>query len=354
MTSIISSVGFSSDPLTKYKDFREAIHSRAATICGGLHDGGLAGMGHHLTDEEFTEWELEQNPPHTGGKIIFMRPTALAPGASTGATNVYKFAREDYQAFTAGYGELRSDILSSVGPIIEEQLNEPGAPASVKSISAIITHIKHLYGKVTVSKHSGLKSKLPTTCKSDLDVLNHCQRLSKLFRLLEEMRDPVGELSKMEYLAKGIVNCRQSKIAIDDYVREVPDMNERTYEGMVERLMISAPNFTAEEPNRLNHGFGAFGQDNGGENVSELRLVLAAVTALQADVTKLRKKGQMSHNTLPGSNPGIVTNTGHYCFLHGYGKKHDGKDCRNMKTGYTHAQQSATGPGLIDGVMGKT
>ena len=353
MTSIISSVGFSSDPLTKYKDFREAIHSRAATLCGGLHDGGLAGMGHHMTDEEFTEWALEQDPPHTGGKIICLRPAALAPGASTGATNIYKFAREDYQAFTNGYGELRSEILASVGPIIEEQLNEPGVPASVKSISTIISHIKHLYGKVTVSKHSGLKAKLPIVCKDDLDVLNHCQRLSKLFRLLEDMRDPVGELSKMEYLVKGIAYCRQSKVTIADYVREVPDMNERTYDGMVERLTVAAPNFITEETNRPNLGYGAFGQDSGGGSESELKLVLAAVTALQADVNKMKKYAQVTQNTPAGTSIESVPNTGHYCFLHGYGKKHNGKECRSMKTGYTQGQICATGPGLIDGKVGK-
>ena len=104
---------------------------------------------------------------------------------------------------------------------------------------------------------------------------------------------------------------------------------------------------------RRMNGYGAFGQDSGGGSDSELKLVLAAVTALQADVKKMKKYTQVTQNTPAGTSIEGVQNTGHYCFLHGYGKKHNGTECRSMKTGYTQGKICATGPALIDGKMGK-
>ena len=131
MSTLISTTNFSIDPLNQYKKFREAIHSRAATLCTELDDGGLAGMGHHLADEEYTAWQADQEPPLTGEKITFERPAALAAGTSTGSTNVYKFAREDYYCFKDGYNTIRDEIIAAIGLVIQRQLSQPGSPVTV-------------------------------------------------------------------------------------------------------------------------------------------------------------------------------------------------------------------------------
>jgi len=348
MTTIISTVEFASEPLKKYKEFREAIHSRAATLCLELNDGGLAGMGHHLTDEEFISEQEAQDPPQLGEKIIFTRPAPLAIGATTGATNVYKFAREDYHCYQEGYTLLRDEIIAALGVVIQRQLSQPGSPVTVKSISTIISHVKNIFGKTTQLKYDGLKEKLKNRCVSELESLNYCQELGRIYKLLEEIRDPVGELSKMEWLTKGTRHLPLTREALDDYVKSVPDMEQRTFQGMSDHLTMVVPNFGADTSNRQHTGYGATIDMSGGEERSKLDMVLATMGSLSEKVSTLEKK--LTHNK--GTK---VTGTGviPYCFLHGTNKKHTGMECRGMKTEYTMAQRCATGPGLIDGKVGQ-
>ena len=46
MSTLISSTNFATDPLKQYKEFREAIHSRAATLCTELDDRGCGYYEH--------------------------------------------------------------------------------------------------------------------------------------------------------------------------------------------------------------------------------------------------------------------------------------------------------------------
>ena len=346
MSTLISTTNFATDPLKQYKEFCEAIHSRAATLCTELDDGGLAGMGHHLTNEEYTSWQADQEPPLTGEKITFERPAALAAGASTGATNVYKFAREDYYCFKEGYNTLRDEIIAAIGVVIQRQLSQPGSPVTVKSIHTILTHVKNIYGKTTQVKYDGLKDKLKIRCAGELDVLNYCQELSRVYALLEEIRDPVGELSKMDWLSKGTSHLRLTTSALADYVKDEPDMELRSYQGMVDHLTMVVPNFSIGDSNRQHTGYGASTELNEGGRSEQLDLVLAAVVTLTDKVDTMEKK-------LKGKEKVPPVRVSTYCFIHGTDKKHTGMECRGMKSGYTMAQRCATGPGLIDGKVGK-
>jgi hypothetical protein len=347
MSSIIPSVDFSSDPLKKYKELREAIHSRAATLCLELNDGGLAGMGHHLTDEEFVNMQDAQDPNQPGEKIIFMRPAALALGATTGATNVYKFAREDYHCYQEGYTVLRDETIASLGGVIQRQLSQSGSPVTVKTINEIINHVKGIYGKTTQVKYDGLKEKLKAKCISELEALNYCQELGRIYKLLEEIRDPIGELSKMEWLTKGTRHLPLTREALEDYVKSVPDMEMRTFQCMSDHLTMVVPNFCAEEGNRRHTAYGATTDVSGGGEQGKLDMVLAVIGTLSDKMSTIEKKLRTAKGGKPPSG-GTVP----YCFIHGNDKKHTGMECRGMKTGFTMAQRCATGPGLIDGKVG--
>jgi len=76
--------------------------------------------------------------------------------------------------------------------------------------------------------------------------------------------------------------------------------------------------------------------------------VLAAMGSLSDKVSILEKKLSSSKG-VKAATSGVVP----YCFIHGTNKKHTGMECRGMKTGFTLAQRCATGPGLIDGKVGK-
>ena len=75
--------------------------------------------------------------------------------------------------------------------------------------------------------------------------------------------------------------------------------------------------------------------------------MLTAVGSLTDKVNTMEKK-------LKGSEKLTTGRVVPYCFMHGADKKHNGMECRGMKSGYTMAQKCATGPGIVDGKTGRT
>jgi len=345
------SVGFNLDPTGKYKHFRLAAEAYAGTLCTELYDQGLASVPIciHMTEVEYRERytpEVAVNTRATaaqallGEKKIPSRPVQAADADST-ALAVFRLKKDDYLIYASGYQKFRNALLDGIGNKMQLQMATVAKPITNYNVDDILSYIKGKYGTVKPKDVKALKAKLKRPCQSDSETFNYASEMVQIFEELAEQRAEVGEFDKMEYMEDGTRHLYATGMAVRDYIRENPKLENRTFTAMisfVEEVLPNHDNDQSGTQSGIQSGFGAKTLPTPDATVVELRATIADL---------------MNENKILKSKAHVPM-VKQYCWKHG-ARFHLGIDCKDMGPGskHTDAHRKATGPIMIDGVAGK-
>jgi hypothetical protein len=220
-----------------------------------------------------------------------------------------------------------------------------------------------------------MQDQYKTRCEYATDFFQHSQRLVKLFDVLSMERAAVSEFDQMQYLMMTTEHLPDVSVAVQDYTKMTPVLRNQSFDEMVIYVKLRLVNTLKTGRNYGSASATAYHLPSGAE-ATNINLVNAAFTpattmeslmtmiatlSAKVDSNAKKQKQQQGNGTGTTGNQQNQSNTPNplpkkYCFHHGYQRTHTGFECTFMRNNVnaTTKQRTADGPGLIDGVKGRT
>jgi hypothetical protein len=290
----------------------------------------------------------------------------LGQEPSPAEVNIYIHKQKEYIVVLQGLARLKSVIVDVLGTTIIKSMITSARPLDTITVADIITFVARIYGVTTRQDIMYIKSQCNEKCIHEADFYLHTRRLVTNFELLNENDMMVSNFDQQEYLKTTTAHLPDVAIAIQDYVRKYPRLRQQTFEGMVMDVQAAIVNNVEVTRQQAQ----AYATVNTGipNNNSKMDRLEAMVENLTNEIRQLKNnKAKVGGNPVIQEAPIINTTPvsdgqaptakpKKYCFHHGYNKTHAGLQCLVMKNNGTSTvdQINALGPGMINGVQGRT
>ena len=364
-------------PRENYSKFLVEVLAAASKTCSAHLDTGLVFA--LLSNNEWANFPNNKVIAADGTITIKPKPSVERPvppeeDASSNAWKMYEAESKRFVAITECTEILQKKLLNSLPEADQTELHHPSYGLLMVTSLDIMQHLHTKYGSLQGPDFDALDLQLEKKLEAVSDFAAHAAHMQIQFNTFANHQQPKSQLDKMRLLKKAVQHHGQIQRAIDQYYIETPLVFQQSFENMVARVKVLAPNFSDTS--------GSMGYAGASQSTDIIAALVAAevkaALANMANVNNTRNYRENSnHNTGRGRgntrgrgdngrgrgdrnndndyHPSGRGNFGgrsrnndnsptHYCFRHGYGY-HASLECTYMNQhykDYTTANFNAT------------
>ena len=330
------------------------MRNAAAAICKPITPRGLLSLV--LTDPQWNAYPANISVDAQGQQVIAPR---YNPPSYVGINNnmngveviVTKSANDQLLEWITGEEALKTAIVKSLGPIVQQIIGHPEDGFTLLSILDIMDRVRRKYGRMRKSTKASLEEKMTSRLTSTDGFDTHVANLRQQFLISEKggyaiQEDKRVDLFKMSVAGHVLIDC-----VLKQFDFENSDESLHTFEAIVAYIDDHLPNLQSSSK--------AAAQATANIMTSEAYLNLEAENKALKDAqssTKKRDKGgkgkgknkrQKKNRSQLGDKKQSDKQSDKktkYCHAHGTQHTHTSSECKLMagdKSRFTEAMRSA-------------
>jgi hypothetical protein len=283
-----------------------------------------------------------------------------------------QYYREDTKKFMdvhVNIAILRNELIeTALGPVIVAELEGLPGGLAEQSLGDILDYLERMYSEPAEDELVALELSCSEPFSSLGGLRAEVPKLRKKFDLLATYDQALSQLAKMTHFQNATQLFPAVVEAIKDYKKSVPNMSDRSFDGMTAFVIKQVPQLTVANLGWVGNASAA-SPTMSALAAELLPAILQHMTTTANAAGAAQQTGAHAGRGHGGGRVGGRNAAGRdggrgrggrgsaplYCFEHGY-KGHWGKDCTVMKAdaSYTEAMMLATAPCTIDGWVGST
>ena len=320
---------------TTYLEWKTAVLDLAFSKCTQYSLSGLAFIV--VLDSEWAE--IDGNTDAAG--VVIPRPAYVPPEALPQPSNasviaIHKDAVEQYNAIVTATADLKSKIITSIGPDNKAFISHAITGMRGVTILNIMTSMDQLYNipnKNTIDNYTSLLSK-PMT--GDTTFQQYVTMLRTQKAKLQQAGQPVSEYNMVQYLLAGISMHSSIAAASKTYLTAFPKISDQHFDDLVRHIIL-------HEPNHVTSATAGYANSASGKPTYDAKFVSDAISKGIKDGMRRERENNNNKNNNTQSAESKATK---YCFRHGYNFTHLGVQCNTMiqDSKYTKDQKNAKSP----------
>jgi len=294
------------------------------------------------------------------------QPARPAAGAGAGTLQIYKEELTIWLRYQKTSSQLKKAIIDSLSDVLLRDIRDPGINQVIMTTPQIMAHMRNLYGIPHATAITTIKADLLKPLEG-IDIttfIDHSSRYRHLVGRLATAQQPLAMFDQMDHFITSCQTQGTVTAAIDRYIQDNPDVQQRTLANLILHVRLQLQNVTAL-------AFGYAQAANGLVNAASMQQVLHHGHDLQQIVDEMRRQGLViapvprQAAVIPRNAGGVRNgpahaggagpvrrprNMAHYCWHHGYG--HLGRECLVMVNNpqqFNKAQLNARNPADVPG-----
>jgi hypothetical protein len=195
-------------------------------------------IGNPAADPPIPDVPAEVRERPTGARPV--RPPA---NATTTTVAFYKMDDDRSKAYREAAAIAKTEFLVAIGPTLIAAIRHPKTGTNAMQLPQLITALTAHLGKYTNAEITALKAELlqPIAC----GFKTHLTRHITVHAMLTAAKQTVNEHDKLEYYATSTAAHPGITDAKAQWLRDVPQLEDQTFEALADYLRTQEPNITA-------------------------------------------------------------------------------------------------------------
>ena len=273
-----------------------------------------------------TTYDAAGNPIYVEGYDI-LTPIAVPPNNATAiAVKIFDMSTTDKKEILKNLSAITRKFINSLPPDDISELSDAIYGMMNVTLRQLFLHTEDKYGVLNQADFDNIFEKLQTIKPPTQDYSALAELHRELHSLLAGAGQVSTEYSKTQYLLQALQNDPAGKYAIEIFLRNFPAIPDRTFEDLVQILILHAPTFITTNS--------TLGYSNAmATTASALAAPMDAagyaqiIAKHQKELAALNKKNGVALRPRSSSKSAGQK----YCYVHGYQKSHTGAECNVLK-----------------------